>query len=121
MKGYVNYASVKENGGKTICTLTIAEKDEALSFASGSAVSLPLSDVKDTYGLGRSRWDRPGALRLSQAPRKCQFLQTPGCMLRSKVLKLLRVEISWLVSKGSSYTYEYSTGAFLASIPDSVK
>ena len=39
MKGYVNYASVKENGGKTICTLTIAEKDEALSFASGSAVS----------------------------------------------------------------------------------
>ena len=54
MKGYVNYASVKENGGKTICTLTIAEKDEALSFASGSAVSLPLSDVKDTYGLGQS-------------------------------------------------------------------
>ena len=42
-------------------------------------------------------------------------------MLSSKVLKLLRVEISWLVSKGSSYTYEYSTGAFLASIPDSVK
>ena len=44
----------KENGGRTICTLTIAEKDEALSFASGSAVSLPLRDVKDTYGLGRS-------------------------------------------------------------------
>ena len=42
----------KENGGRTICTLTIAEKDEALSFASGSAVFPPLSDVKDTYGLG---------------------------------------------------------------------
>ena len=56
MKGYVNYASVKkkENGGRTICALTIAEKDEALSFASGSAVFPPLSDVKDTYGLGRS-------------------------------------------------------------------
>ena len=37
-----------------ICALTIAEKDEALSFASGSAVFAPLSDVKDTYGLGRS-------------------------------------------------------------------
>ena len=56
MKGYVNYASVKkkENSGRTICTLTIAEKDEALSFASGSAVFPPLSDVKDTYGLGCS-------------------------------------------------------------------
>ena len=40
-------------------------------------------------------WDRPGALHFSQAPRKCQFLQIPGCMLSSKVLKLLRVEISW--------------------------
>ena len=44
----------KENGGRTICALTIAEKDESLSFASGSAVFPPLSDVKDTYGLGRS-------------------------------------------------------------------
>ena len=78
-----------------ISALTIAEKDEALSFASGSAVFAPLSDVKDTYGLGRSRWDRPGVPRFSQAPRKCQFLQTPGCTLSSKVLKLLRVEISW--------------------------
>ena len=97
MKGYVNYASVKKKKmvARTICTLTIAEKDEALSFASGSAVSLPLSDVKDTYGLGCSRWDRSGALRFSQAPRKCQFLQIPGCTLSSKVLKLLRVEISW--------------------------
>ena len=42
----------KENGGRTICTLTIAEKDEALSFASGSADFPPLSVVKDTYGLG---------------------------------------------------------------------
>jgi hypothetical protein len=65
------------------------------------------------------RWDRPGVPCFSQAPRKCQFLQTPGCTLSSKVLKLLRVEISWLVSQGSSYTYEYSTGAFLASTPDS--
>ena len=44
----------KENGGRMISALTIAEKDEALSLASGSAVSLPLRDVKDTYGLGRS-------------------------------------------------------------------
>ena len=44
----------KRNGGRTICALTIAEKDEALSFASGSAVFPPLSDVKDTYGLGCS-------------------------------------------------------------------
>ena len=44
----------KRNGGRTICALTIAEKDESLSFASGSAVFPPLSDVKDTYGLGRS-------------------------------------------------------------------
>ena len=97
MKGYVNYASVKkkENSGRTICTLTIAEKDEVLSFASGSAVFPPLSDVKDTYGLGHSRWDRPGVPCFSQAPRKCQFLQIPGCTLSSKVLKLLRVEISW--------------------------
>ena len=34
-----------------ISALTIAEKDEALSLASGSAVFPPLSDVKDTYGL----------------------------------------------------------------------
>ena len=76
MKGYVNYASIfkKGNGGRTVCTLTIAEKDEALSFASGSAVFAPLRDVKDTYGLGRSRWDRPGVPHFSQAPRKCQFL-----------------------------------------------
>ena len=95
--GYVNYASVKKKKmvARTICTLTIAEKDEALSFASGSAVFPPLSDVKDTYGLGRSRWDRPGVPGFSQAPRKCQFLQIPGCTLSSKVLKLLRVEISW--------------------------
>ena len=85
----------KRNGGRMICALTIAEKDEALSFASGSAVSLPLSDVKDTYSLGCSRWDRPGSPHFSQAPRKCQFLQIPGCTLSSKVLKLLRVEISW--------------------------
>ena len=85
----------KENGGRTIYAVTVAEKDEALSFASGSAVFPPLSDVKDTYGLGHSRWDRPGAPHFSQAPRKCQFLQTPGCTLSSKVLKLLRVEISW--------------------------
>ena len=78
-----------------IRALTIAEKDEALSFASGSAVFPPLSDVKDTYGLGRSRWDRPGVPSFSQAPRKCQFLQIPGCMLSCKVLKLLGVEISW--------------------------
>ena len=44
----------KENGGRTICALTIAEKEEVLSFASGSAVFPPLSDVKDTYGLERS-------------------------------------------------------------------
>ena len=44
----------KENGGRMISALTIAEKDEALSLASGSAVFPPLSDVKDTYGLGRS-------------------------------------------------------------------
>ena len=82
MKGYVNYASVKkkENGGRMISALTIAEKDEALSLASGSAVFPPLSDVKDTYGLGRSRWDRPGVPSFSQAPRKCQFLQIPGCI-----------------------------------------
>ena len=78
-----------------MCALTIAEKDESLSFASGSAVFPPLSDVKDTYSLGCSRWNRPGAPRFSQAPRKCQFLQIPGCTLRSKMLKLLRVEISW--------------------------
>ena len=111
----------KRNGGRTICALTIAEKDEALSFASGSAVFASLSDVKDTYSLGCSRWDRPGSPHFSQAPRKCQFLQTPGCTLSSKVLMLLRVEISWLVSKGPSYTYEYSTGAFLVSISDTVK
>ena len=88
-------SSKKENGGRTICALTIAEKDEALSFASGSAVFPPLSDVKDTYSLGCSRWNRPGAPHFSQAPRKCQFLQIPGCTLSSKVLKFLRVEISW--------------------------
>ena len=42
MKGYVSYASIKkkkkENGGRMTCALTIAEKDKALSFASGSAV-----------------------------------------------------------------------------------
>lgn len=40
MKGYVNYASTKkkEKGGRTTCALTIAEKDKAMSFASGSAV-----------------------------------------------------------------------------------
>ena len=37
MKGYVNYASVKkkENGGRTMCALTIAEKGEALSLPQG--------------------------------------------------------------------------------------
>ena len=44
----------KENGGRMISALTIAKKDEALSLASGSAVFPPLSDVKDSYSLGRS-------------------------------------------------------------------
>ena len=51
MKGYVNYASVKKRKRRLICALTIAEKNEALSFASGSAVFPHLSDVKDTFGL----------------------------------------------------------------------
>ena len=58
----------KENGGRTICAVTVAEKDEALSFASGSAVFPPLSDVKDTYSLGHSRWDRPGVLHSHKLP-----------------------------------------------------
>ena len=40
MKGCVSYASIKkkkENGGRMICALTIAEKGKALGFASGSA------------------------------------------------------------------------------------
>ena len=38
MKGYVSYASIKkENGGTMTLALTIAEKDKALGFASGSA------------------------------------------------------------------------------------
>ena len=48
-----------------ICTLTIAEKDKALSFASGFAVFLPLINGKDTYSLGYSRWDRLGVLHFS--------------------------------------------------------
>ena len=111
----------KRNGGRTICALTIAEKDEALSFASGSAVSPSSQWCKGYLQPWTQWWDRPGALHFSQAPWKCQFLQTPGCTLSSKVLMLLRVEISWLVSKGPSYTYEYSTGAFLVSISDTVK
>ena len=61
----------------------------------GLRSSLPLSKVKDAYGLGGSGWDRPGALCFSHAPRKRQFLRIPGCTLSSKVSKLLRVEISW--------------------------
>ena len=61
----------------------------------GLQASLPLSKVKDAYSLGGSGWDRPGALHFSQAPRKRQFLQIPGCTLSSKVSELLRVEISW--------------------------
>ena len=61
----------------------------------GLQASLPLSKVKDAYGLGGSRWDRPGALHFSQAPRKRQFLRIPGCTLSSKVSELLRVAISW--------------------------
>ena len=53
-----------------ICALTIAEKDEALALPQGLQSPLPLSDVKDTYSLERSRWDRPGAPHFSQAPRK---------------------------------------------------
>ena len=97
MKGYVNYASIKKKkmveGRYALSQLLRKIKHWALP--QGLQSPLPLSDVKDTYGLGRSRWDRPGAPHFSQAPRKCQFLQTPGCTLSSKVLKLLRVEISW--------------------------
>ena len=78
MKGYVNYASIfkKGNGGRTVCTLTIAEKDEALSFASGSAVFPPLSDVKDTYGLGCSNGIGLG-LRISHSSQEMPIPADP--------------------------------------------
>jgi len=119
MKGYVNYASVKKK--KMVegrCALSQLLR-KVKHWACLRVCSLPSSQGCKGYLWPWTQWwDRPGALHFSQAPRKCQFLQTPGCTLSSKVLMLLRVEISWLVSKGSSYTYEYSTGAFLASIPD---
>ena len=77
-----------------ICALTIAEKDEALSFASGSAVFAPLSDVKDTYGLGCSNGIGLG-LRISHSSQEMPIPADPWLHLSSKVLKLLRVEISW--------------------------
>ena len=97
MKGCVSYASIRKQkmveGWYALSQLL--RKVKLWALHQGLWSSLPLSKVKDAYSLAGSRWDRPGALHFSHAPRKCQFLRIPGCTLSSKVSELLRVEISW--------------------------